>query len=539
VAPLLEDWPDLTIGAVNGPGQCLLTGGDDALAEVGRRLTERGVKVTPLRGAVPYHSPLMADIVEEFRAVLDTVEFRTPTMAVVSNVTGRVARGRQMADPEYWIRHLLEPVQFEAGVRAVDQRGRHVFVELGPSAALTALARTSAGEADHVWLSSTFRDDHDGDMIRRSLAKAYEAGVQVSWAGYHDGASRRRIPLPSYPFDGKRYWLPTPRRKAAEAAWQAEKTPGGEQAASGGLFYEQHWVPQPLPDTRREGRRVLVAGDPARLPRGLAEAAAAEGVALAVATGPTALAEALDGEPPTDVCWLWRTAPDDPTADGMTGAERLRAECEANYRDLLAVLDTLGRKGFGRGQRLWLVGEGAQHLPGDKSTEPAAAATLWGFGRVLLTESPQYRATLVDIEPGTGLSALLDECRAEAPGEYQVALRAGHRHVRRLLPGDTTRTWPGGFALRTPGSGDLSDLTLAPVEDRAPAAGEVQVRVASVALTAADARTALDGEQVDGSGPVLGSLAAGTVVAAGAEAAFTAGDEVYVRHDGALRATLT
>ncbi|MEU4799098.1 beta-ketoacyl synthase N-terminal-like domain-containing protein [Streptomyces sp. NPDC023327] len=449
VAPLLEDWPDLTIGAVNGPGQCLLTGGDDALAEVGRRLTERGVKVTPLRGAVPYHSPLMADIVEEFRAVLDTVEFRTPTMAVVSNVTGRVARGRQMADPEYWIRHLLEPVQFEAGVRAVDQRGRHVFVELGPSAALTALARTSAGEADHVWLSSTFRDDHDGDMIRRSLAKAYEAGVQVSWAGYHDGASRRRIPLPSYPFDGKRYWLPTPRRKAAEAAWQAEKTPGGEQAASGGLFYEQHWVPQPLPDTRREGRRVLVAGDPARLPRGLAEAAAAEGVALAVATGPTALAETLDGEPPTDVCWLWRTAPDDLTADGMTGAERLRAECEANYRDLLAVLDTLGRKGFGRGQRLWLVGEGAQQLPGDKSTEPAAAATLWGFGRALGMEFPGYRVTLVDLPPGAdGAPALVGEWLAAGESELEIAHRDGGRLVRRLRTADAVPTDSRPLAVR-------------------------------------------------------------------------------------------
>ncbi|CAM5406774.1 Type I polyketide synthase OS=Streptomyces alboniger OX=132473 GN=CP975_22955 PE=4 SV=1 [Streptomyces alboniger] len=150
VTPLIEGYPDLTIGAVNGPGQSLLTGGNASLADAGRRLTERGVKVTPLRGAVPYHSPLMAEIVDEFRAVLGTVDFRTPTMALVSNVTGRVARGRQMADPEYWIRHLLEPVQFEAGVRAVDQRGRHVFVELGPSAALTALARTSAGDAVEI-----------------------------------------------------------------------------------------------------------------------------------------------------------------------------------------------------------------------------------------------------------------------------------------------------------------------------------------------------------------------------------------------------
>ncbi|MGW0535305.1 type I polyketide synthase [Streptomyces sp. NPDC003032] len=433
VAPLLEGYPDLTVGAVNGPGQCLLTGGNDSLADAGRRLAERGVKFTPLRGAVPYHSPLMAEIVDEFREVLATVDFRTPTMALVSNVTGRVARGRQMADPEYWIRHLLEPVQFEAGVQAVDQRGRHVFVELGPSAALTALARTSAGEADHVWLSSTFRDDHDGDMIRRSLAKAYEAGVRVSWAGYHEGAPRRRIPLPSYPFDGKRYWLPTAQRRAAEAAWQAERNPEGERGASGGLFYEQHWLAQTLPATRRERRRVLVAGDTARLPRGLAEAAAADDVTLTVATDATVLAGALDGEPPTDVCWLWRSGTEGAGADADDAAARLRAECEANYRDLLAVLDTLARKGFGRGQRLWLVTEGAQHLPGDKSTEPAAAATLWGFGRALGMEFPGYRVTLVDLQPGTdGVTGLVGEWLAAGESELEIVHRDGERWVRRL-----------------------------------------------------------------------------------------------------------
>ncbi|MBM7172011.1 acyltransferase domain-containing protein [Streptomyces sp. G44] len=450
VAPLVEDYPDLSIGAVNGPGQCLLTGGHASLADAGRRLTERGGKVTPLRGAVPYHSPLMAEIVDEFREVLATVEFRTPTMAVVSNVTGRVARGRQMADPEYWIRHLLEPVRFEAGVQTVDQRGRHVFVELGPSAALTALARTAAGDADHVWLSSTFRDDHDGDMIRRSLAKAYEAGVPVSWAGYHEGAPRRRVPLPSYAFDGKRYWLPTPQRRAAEAAWRAERTPEGERGASGGLFYEQHWISQPLPGTRRDGRRVLVVGETARLPRGLAEAAASEGVALTVAPGPAALADALDGaldgEPPTDVCWLWRTGTDGTEAGGTTGAARLRAECETNYRELLAVLDTLARKGFGRGQRLWLVSEGAQHLPGDKSTEPAAAATLWGFGRALALEYPGYRATLVDLRPRTdgtdgtdgtdNAAGLVGEWLAAGESEPEIVHRDGERWVRRLRTAD-------------------------------------------------------------------------------------------------------
>ncbi|MEW2115647.1 type I polyketide synthase [Streptomyces sp. NPDC005474] len=429
IAPLVEGYPDLVIGAVNGPGQCLLTGGSDSLADAQRRLTERGVKVTLLRGAAPYHSPLMAEIADEYREVLASVEFHPPTMTLVSNVTGRVARAGEMGNPEYWVRHLLEPVQFESGVQAVAKRGRHVFVEVGPSTALTALARTSASDPDHVWLSSTFRDDHDGDMIRRSLAKAYEAGVPVSWAGYHLGAPQGRVPIPSYPFDGKRYWLPTPQRRAAEAARLAGGRPEEERDANSRLFYEQHWVTRPLPDSRHDKRRVLLLGDPANRSAGLENAAAGAGVDLVLAADAQALGAALDEAPPTDLCWFWRADPDD-----GTGAEGLRAACERNYRDLLAVLDTLARKGFGRGQRLWLVTEGAQRLPGDKTPQPmTAAATLWGFGRALGVECPGYQVTLVDLQPGENSAAgLVDEWLAAEETEFEVVHRAKERWVRRL-----------------------------------------------------------------------------------------------------------
>ncbi|MDO0924257.1 type I polyketide synthase [Streptomyces sp. TG1A-8] len=435
VAPLVEQYPDLVIGAVNGPGQCLITGASASLAEAGRRLADRGVKVTPLRGAVPYHSPLMAEIVDEFREVLTTVKFGAPTMALVSNVTGRVARSGEMATPDYWIRHLLDPVQFESGVRAVDKRGRHVFVEVGPSTALTALARTSVGDSDHVWLSSAFRDDHDASMIRRSLAKMYEAGVTVSWAGYHQGAPQYRVPLPSYPFDGKRYWLPTPQRRAAEAARLAGQRPEEERTAAGRLFYEQHWTARPLSGDRTGKRRVLVLGGPEHRPPGLQDAAAGAGVDLAFAADVPALDSALAAEPPTDLCWFWRGGPDDDVS-----VQGLRAACERNYRDLLPLLDTLARRGFGRGQRLWLVGEGAQRLPGDGDTRPpTAAATLWGFGRALGVECPGYRVTLVDLQPGAdSVTGLVREWTADGDAEFEIAHRGGQRWVRRLRPAPQT-----------------------------------------------------------------------------------------------------
>ncbi|WP_082317775.1 SDR family oxidoreductase [Streptomyces sp. NRRL WC-3549] len=226
-------------------------------------------------------------------------------------------------------------------------------------------------------------------------------------------------------------------------------------------------------------------------------------------------------------------------------AERMRAECEDNYRELLDLIASLDAAGRPRPPRLWLVTEGAQWLPGDPAGDGGhlAAATLWGFGRVLLTEYPQYRTTLVDLAPGSDLVPLLDEWAAGTPGEYQIAHRPGRRYVRRLLAGDSTLTWSGGYELRAPDSGDLSDLALVPAADRAPGTDEVRVGVVAVALTDQDARTALDTgraeREEEGPPPVLGALATGTVLAAREASGFTAGDEVLVRHDGTLRSTLT
>jgi NAD(P)-dependent dehydrogenase (short-subunit alcohol dehydrogenase family)/acyl carrier protein len=167
---------------------------------------------------------------------------------------------------------------------------------------------------------------------------------------------------------------------------------------------------------------------------------------------------------------------------------------------------------------------------------------------VLLTEYPQYRATLVDVAPGSGLSPLLEEWHAEPPGEYQVAHRPGRRYVRRLLSGDAPLAWSGGFELRAPDSGDLSDLALVAATDVPPGADEVQIRVRSVGLTADDARTALDTgraerEELLGAEeeppPLLGTAATGTVLAAAEGTGFAPGDDVLVRHDGTFRSTLT
>jgi acyl transferase domain-containing protein/acyl carrier protein len=208
VEPLLAAYPDVAVAAVNGPDSCVISGASGPLAEVSARLAGDGVRVKPLSVSHAFHSPLMTEVFEEFGAALEAVTFREPSISLVSNVTGKVARMREIGSVGYWVRHIGEPVRFLAGMRAVAKRGRHAFVEMGPSAMLCALGKSCVRADDHLWLASLRRQDTTGGAMLQALADFYAAGLGVDWAAYHAGARPAMEQLPTYAFQRKPYWLP-------------------------------------------------------------------------------------------------------------------------------------------------------------------------------------------------------------------------------------------------------------------------------------------------------------------------------------------
>lgn len=208
VAPLLGDHGDVSFGAINGPRQCVISGGRASLATISAALTARGIDVKALPVSHAFHSPLMAEVFDAFHDALKDIQFHEPVLSFVSNLTGEVANFAQVGKPEYWVRHIAEPVNFAAGMRCVQARGRQIFIEVGPSPALIGLGKQSGDPSAHMWFSSLDPKDTAGGAIRRTLSQIYMAGVNVSWDGYHQGQRGRRIALPTYAFDRKTYWLP-------------------------------------------------------------------------------------------------------------------------------------------------------------------------------------------------------------------------------------------------------------------------------------------------------------------------------------------
>jgi acyl transferase domain-containing protein len=140
---------------------------------------------------------------------------------VVSTLTGQVAR-RGDFSVDYWVRHIAEPVNFVGAMRALDQRGKHLFVELGPASTLTPLGKRCVPPGRHLWLTSVRPTEQDGEAALDALARAYAAGQPIAWPAFHRGVRRRRVELPAYAFERESYRLPTaatvPTRPVADPA---------------------------------------------------------------------------------------------------------------------------------------------------------------------------------------------------------------------------------------------------------------------------------------------------------------------------------
>ncbi|MER7845467.1 type I polyketide synthase [Kitasatospora sp. NPDC096077] len=202
VRPLLGAF--VSIAAVNGPTSVVVSGAEQAVAAVEAHFADR--KTSRLRVSHAFHSPLMDPMLDDFREVLNGLTYHAPSIPVVSNLTGGIAEDLQ--SPEYWVRHVREAVRFADGIRTLRAAGATALLELGPDGVLTALAEQSLDEDanDCVRTAALRRDRAEERTLLTALAGLYAAGVPVDWAALFEGTGARRVELPTYAFQHRRYW---------------------------------------------------------------------------------------------------------------------------------------------------------------------------------------------------------------------------------------------------------------------------------------------------------------------------------------------
>jgi acyl transferase domain-containing protein/acyl-coenzyme A synthetase/AMP-(fatty) acid ligase/acyl carrier protein len=199
----------VSVAAVNAPAHVVLSGDSEALRQIEAVLVARGIGVKRLNVSHAFHSPLMKPIVGEFGRLAADVPYQTPTnqmLDVISSVTGLKA-GAEIAAGDYWRDQVLAPVRFSKAMETLRAMDIDAFLEIGPEPVLIALGQDCLENSAGAWISSLGPDGQNCRSMFAALGNLYTLGAPVNWSAVHDGAGRRRIPLPTYPFERQSYWL--------------------------------------------------------------------------------------------------------------------------------------------------------------------------------------------------------------------------------------------------------------------------------------------------------------------------------------------
>ncbi|MEU4230026.1 type I polyketide synthase [Nonomuraea sp. NPDC026600] len=196
VAPVLSG--GVEIAAFNGPRSLVISGDVGEVERVAAYVAGLGRRTRRLRVSHAFHSRRMEPMLETFAAVAQGLTFRQPSIPIVSTLTGRPTP--DIATPGYWVRQVREPVRFAQALEWL--RDVPVLVEVGPDAALTALA------GDREVLPLLRRGKDEPHELLTALATAHTRGAHVDWGA---GLTGTLVALPTYPFEREPYWLaPTP-----------------------------------------------------------------------------------------------------------------------------------------------------------------------------------------------------------------------------------------------------------------------------------------------------------------------------------------
>ncbi|GLJ92931.1 hypothetical protein GCM10017589_55420 [Streptomyces poonensis] len=499
----LEKYGDrLSVAAVNGPAALTVSGEPGAVDDLLAELKAEGVRVRKVRGATGAgHSAQVESLRPELLELLAPVAPGPAAVPFYSTVTGAVLDTTAL-DAEYWYRNARHTVEFERTVGALLADGYGVLVECSPHPLLTDAVQTIAEEAgvDAVTGASLRRDQGGMDRFLRSVAELHVSGVPVDLTVPFAGHPVRRVDLPTYAFQRRRYWLET-----------ADPVPAGADPAEAG-FWElvENTDPAGLADRfgadgaalvgpalpvlsawRRRGReRSTVDGwryrvsfrrlteQPAPgldgqwlavLPAGLADeqwapcvagVLGAHGAKVRVVELPVdcdsaraaqLLSEELDGEQPTGVLSMLGLAP---------GSHPAHPTLSAGLAATVTLVQALGDADIQA--PLWCATRGAVSTGADDPLRDAGQAQLWGLGLVAALELPRRWGGLVDLPEKLDEHALRHLVGALAQrAEDQLAVRAdgvyGRRMVRaRPAEGEPAAPWqPRGTVLVTGGTGGV------------------------------------------------------------------------------------
>jgi thioester reductase-like protein len=493
----------VAIAGFNG-SHVVISGRNEAIESAIAALNAQGVKTRKLTVSHAFHSPLMAPMLAEFEQIAAEVSYSAPNIKLISNVSGTLV-GEEIATPEYWCRHICQPVRFTQSMETLHQQKYEAFLEIGPKPTLLGMGRYCIPDGTSLWLSSLAPGKDDWRSLLQSLGALFVRGVSINWSEFDSPYPRYRLPLPTYSFQRQRYWFKssqTPSKSTASNLLQGDANQLVRQLQATGKLseaemqllpklldlltqqqsidssiqdwlYEIEWQPksrqtaQQKDGSDKQGSWLIFA-DTIGIGQALANQLRDQGnTCLLIYSGERyqrrdadtwsinaasfndfsrLFQEALDLDRPLErIVHLWSL--DATCAENLT-TQTLERSQEIGVGSILYLVKALA-KHTQSSPRLWLATQGAVSI--GQSSLSVAQAPVWGLGRVIALEHPELWGGIVDLSESAENSAttLLAEIQ-DSESEDHIAVRDGQRYVARLK--QKQQAEPQALALRSDGT---------------------------------------------------------------------------------------
>jgi acyl transferase domain-containing protein/SAM-dependent methyltransferase len=449
VHELVDD--EVCLAAVNAPELCVLSGPVPAIERVERALGARSVVARRLHTSHAFHSSMMEPILEEFERLVAQVPLSVPTIPYVATLNGAWADGASR-QPAYWSAQIRSTVRFAEGLGALSAAGAPsgsdpVLLEVGPGRTLATFASHGVEQAGRTSpmlasLPGAQEDRSDTEMAYAALGRLWEGGVPVDWTGFHATERRRRVSLPTYPFERQSYWVGRPNRP------DTEPTPEPRDPADWFAFPVWREVPDPgEPQRTLEGAPILVFDEGTGVGAAVVAALRTAGASPLVVRRGSAFACTNETELLLDPGEVDGFAE---LAAGVCSGQRLAGIIDCwgaeppggtdlddgaliTFLTPLRLAVALGSHTTVRPLPMLLVARGTAHVTDADVLDPPRSFGV-GATKVLPQEHPGLRVSHVDVDEDPGVADLLLAELAAGALESEVALRGGRRYARAYEP---------------------------------------------------------------------------------------------------------
>jgi acyl transferase domain-containing protein/SAM-dependent methyltransferase len=444
---------EISMAAINAPGLCVLSGTNEAIQNAEAALAVESIPTRRLHTSHAFHSAMMDSILPEFEDHVARFKLSAPALPFVASLTGKWADGA-VTQPRYWSAQLRSTVRFADGIQTVTQAnspaGKNaIYLEAGPGSTLSTFVSETAkrdGKRPICLATLPGADSRrpDTETILRSLGQFWANGVSVDWEAFHGAERRRRVSLPTYPFERQSYWIgPLPDATAAEEPARDTST----------WFYKPLWRETPLDDAlpvSLASRRVLVLDEQMGLGTAVVDRLAALGahpisvrqgntfecvseveyvinprepddftrLAAGVCSAASRLAGVID-------CW---------TATTTTGDTDLDSSAIVTLLAPMRMAHALSKQPVVRPLPIVFAARGTARVLGDEVLDPNRALGM-GAARVIPQEHPGLRIAHVDVDgdPTVLAEGLIAEFAAGVP-EPGLVLRDKRRFAEEFEP---------------------------------------------------------------------------------------------------------